>query len=123
MNFKTGKFLLELQSDPIVTQLYATGDATGSGWTNSPPPSQMFTRVTNGLFRITLPFTSGKLYKFLSTLGAWQPQFGGTSSTGGALGANYGGSSDPAAIPTPALAGNYMIEVNFLNNTYTVVKQ
>jgi starch-binding outer membrane protein SusE/F len=50
----------------------------------------------------------------LSISGQWQPQFGGSSATGGG--------NDPDAIPTPAIAGNYKINVNFHKNKYTVTK-
>jgi starch-binding outer membrane protein SusE/F len=107
---------------PPTGELYITGDATASSWTNSPPAAQKFTKLSNTLYEITVPLTSGKFYKFLSTLGQWQPQYGGTSATGGDMGYNMGGGSDPDAIPTPSVAGNYKITVNFKTGKYTVVK-
>jgi hypothetical protein len=76
--------------------------------------------LSSGVFEITIALQPGLLYKFLDTNGQWQPQFGGTSATGGTLGSNYGGGNDPDAIPTPAVAGNYKIVVNFITGTYTV---
>ena len=122
VNFQTGKFSLTPVANDLPSQLYITGDATPDGWTNSPSAAQKFTQLTNGVFEITMAFTPGKFYKFLSSPGNWQPQFGGSSATGGTLGANYGGGNDPDAIPTSAAAGNYKIQVNFLTNSYTVTK-
>ena len=120
VDFQTGKFTVTSVANAMPSDLYITGDATAGGWVNNPPANQKFTRISNAVYEITVPFVSGKFYKFLSSSGNWQPQFGGSSSTGGTLGANYGGGNDPASIPTPAAAGNYKITVNFLTNTYTV---
>ncbi len=122
-DFQTGKFTVTKVDNGAPTELYITGDATPGGWVNNPPePSQKFTALSNGLFELTIHFNASGAYKFLSTSGAWQPQFGGSSATGGALGANWGGGNDPDAIPAPADAGDYKIRVNYLDNTYTVTK-
>ncbi|MEO7444881.1 MAG: SusE domain-containing protein [Ferruginibacter sp.] len=128
-NFQRGSFTVTKTNNPLGDELYITGDATTGGWVNNPPAPQKFTAISNGVFEITMAFTPGKYYKFLNTSGQWQPQFGGNSATGGDLFANYGSGSDPDAVPTPAVAGNYKITVNFLNDglnnrvgTYTVVK-
>ncbi len=116
---------------PPTNELYITGDGTPSGWTNSPPAAQKATPVLASLtqsgytsFTITMALTPGKYYKFLSTLGAWQPQYGGKDANGGDLGYNMGlpGQSDPDAIPTPATSGTYKITLNFRTGKYTVEK-
>jgi len=108
---------------PPTGDLYITGDATPSSWTNNPPASQKCTKLSLTEYTITMNFVSGKFYKFLSTLTQWQPQYGGSSATGGDFSANMGGGSDPDAIPTPALAGSYKVTLNFVTGKYTVVKQ
>jgi len=122
LDFQKGTFVVTPFGNPLPQDLYITGDATAAGWVNNPPANQKFTRLNSAVYEITMAFVSGKQYKFLSSSGNWQPQFGGSSATGGVLGANYGSGSDPAAISTPAIAGNYKITVDFLNNQYTVVK-
>ena len=123
MNFQPGKYTISsFGSNALAQDLYITGDGTPSNWTNTPPASQKFTRLNSVEYEITMNFVPGFAYKFLSTSGFWQPQFGGSSATGGTMGANYGGGSDPSNIPTPAVAGTYKIRVNFLTNTYTVTK-
>lgn len=107
---------------PPTGELYITGSATPSDWTNSPPSAQKCVKVSNTEYHITMAFVPGKEYKFLSTLGQWQPQYGGGSATGGDFGANMGGGNDPAAMPTPSLAGNYKVTLNFKTGKYTVVK-
>ena len=121
-DFQLGKFTVTPFANALAQDLYITGDATPSNWTNAPPAGQKFTRLNNGEYEITMAFVPGKNYKFLSVSGQWQPQFGGSSATGGNLGANYGGGSDPDGVPTPAVAGNYKIRVNFVSNKYTVTK-
>lgn len=122
-DFQIGKYTVTKVDNPMTENLYITGDATPSGWTNSPGAAQKMTMVSNGVFEITMALVPGKLYKFLNTDAQWQPQFGGSSASGGDLGANYGGGGDPAAVPTPALAGNYKIRVNFVTNKYEVIPQ
>jgi starch-binding outer membrane protein SusE/F len=109
---------------PPTGELYITGNAVASDWTNTPPASQKFTKVSNTLYTITIALKGSAQIKFLSTQGAWQPQYGGKSSTGGDLLYNMGlpGQSDPDAIPTDA-AGTYKITVNFKTGRYTVEKQ
>ena len=121
-DFQAGKFTVTSVANPLPQELYTTGDATAGGWTNTPPANQKLTRLNSVVHEITMSLVSGKFYKFLSSSGNWQPQFGGNSATGGSLGANYGGGSDPAAIPTPTVAGDYKVQVNFATQTYTVTK-
>jgi starch-binding outer membrane protein SusE/F len=122
IDFQTGKYTAKKLDNALGSGLYITGNATPSDWTNAPPAAQKFTQTTNGVFEITMAFVPGQYYKFLSSSGNWQPQFGGNSATGGTLGANYGGGNDPDAVPTPAAAGNYKITVNFITGVYTVTK-
>ncbi len=123
MNFQTGTFTISsFGTNALPQELYILGDATVGGWNNAPPAAQKFTRLNSAEYEITIAFVPGKAYKFISSFGNWAPQFGGPSATGGTLGANWGGGSDPDAVPTPAVAGNYKINVNFLLNTYTVTK-
>lgn len=108
---------------PPSGELYITGSAMPSDWTNSPPLAQKCVKVSNTEYYITVALASGGQYKFLSTLGAWQPQYGGSSATGGDIGYNMGGGTDPDAIPTPSVAGTYKITLNFKTGKYSVVKQ
>lgn len=108
---------------PPTGDLYITGDGTPSSWTNNPPSAQKCTKLSLTEYTITMSFVSGKFYKFLSTLNQWQPQYGGKEANGGDFSANMGGGSDPDAIPTPSVAGNYKITLNFVTGKYTVVKQ
>jgi len=108
---------------PATNELYITGDGTPSGWTNNPPSTQKATRVDKGLYYIVMDFVPGFFYKFLSNPNQWQPQYGGNSATGGNIGLNDGSTSDPDAIPTPAVAGTYKVTLNFRTGKYTVEKQ
>lgn len=119
------KFSVTPFQDPskLPPDLFITGDGTPSGWTNTPPNTQKFTYLGGKKYEILMDFVPGKLYKFLTKFGAWQPQYGSASATGGALGVNDGTTSDPPAVPTPAVAGTYKITVNLGNSTFTVEKQ
>jgi len=108
---------------PPTGELYITGSACPSDWTNNPPVAQKCTKVNVSTYYIIFTFAPGKQYKFLSTLNAWQPQYGGPSATGGTLGYNMGGGNDPDAIPTPASAGTYKVTLDFKLGKYTVEHQ
>lgn len=122
LDFQTGKYTVTAYGNPLSQDLYITGDATTAGWVNNPPANQKFTRINSSVYQITMSFTPGKSYKFLGTSGSWAPQFGGSSATGSILGANYGSGTDPDAVPTPATAGTYKVNVNFFTNAYTVTQ-
>jgi starch-binding outer membrane protein SusE/F len=117
---------------PPTNELYITGSAAVSDWTNNPPanqkaigdPASMTSTGKFTIFSITQSFVPGKEYKFLSNLGAWQPQYGSKDKgkTGGELAVNLGSGSDPDAIPTPDAAGTYKVTLNFKKGTYTVEK-
>lgn len=122
MSFQTGTFTISsFGTNALPQTLYILGDGTVGGWNNAPPAAQQFTRLNSCEYEITVPFVPGKYYKFISSFGNWQPQFGAIL-TGGIFGSNYGGGSDPDAVPTPAVAGDYKIVVNFLLGTYTVTR-
>ena len=114
---------------PPTGQLYITGSAVASDWTNNPPASQKFTKVSNVEYYIIVPLVADKEYKFLSTPNNWQPQYGTTNATGtqlgGTMGFNMGlpGQSDPASIKSPGTGGNYKITANFKTGEYKVEKQ
>ncbi|MFM2387494.1 MAG: hypothetical protein RL660_2251 [Bacteroidota bacterium] len=100
--------------------LYIVGDGTQEGWTNTPSGAQQFTQVSSNVFEYEGSFVSGKLVKFLSVIGAWQPQYGVVKDKPGTLGyAAAAGAPEPDAIPTPATDGNYKLTVDFYNGTYS----
>jgi len=125
-NLYSDTMALNVTPYSVDPDLWITGDATPSGWTNTPPATQKFTydRPSNSFnLTIALPAT-GTLegYKFLTISGAWQPQWGGAPATGGTISENPGGGSDPAAIKAPAVAGNYKLTVSLANKTFAIVK-
>ena len=118
-DFQLGKYQVTAFPNTPPQELYVTGnvESFANAWVNNPPMAQKFTRLNSAEYEITLAMTPGKVFKFLSNFGNWQPQFGAGPSTG-FLGANYGGGSDPGTIDTPATAGNYKITINFYTGTY-----
>ncbi|WP_447640440.1 MULTISPECIES: SusE domain-containing protein [Chitinophagaceae] len=123
VNFQNNTYTVTpLATNPIPASLFIVGDATPGGWTNPvPTPSQQFTQVSNGEYQLTLALTGGKSYLLLPTNGLWDHKFGGTSATGGTLLAD---DAVPGSnTPSPASDGTYLIDVNFLANTYTVTQK
>lgn len=125
---------LDPSKKPI--DLYITGSATPSGWTNTPPESQKFTLVGNKMYEIVMTFSPNEPvysheYKFLTDQGKWQPQYGTltrgingltTENKWTPLGLNPGGGSDPAEVFTPNEAGTYKITVNLKVPEFKVEK-
>lgn len=123
VDFVKGTYTVtSITTNPIPANLYIVGDATAGGWTNPVPvPSQQFTQVSNGEFQITVPLLSTGSYLFLPVNGDWSNKYGGSSAVGGTL--FYDSAVPNANTPHPAVAGNYLIDVNILASTYTLTKQ
>ncbi|MEO9022290.1 MAG: SusE domain-containing protein [Ginsengibacter sp.] len=114
----------------IDPDLWVVGDATTAGWTNTPPASQKlaYDRASK-TFSITMALSGGSSiegFKFLTTSGAWQPQWGvpNTSVSPGTLGTfalavNPGNASDPNAIKVPS-NGTYTLVVDLINKKVTI---
>lgn len=113
---------------PPTGELYITGSATASDWTNTPPESQKCEKISNVEYSIVVHFDPNLQYKFLSIQNQWQPQYGivkpGSDASSGTIGYNFGlpGQSDPDAFPTPDEAGTYTVDLNFKTGKYTVTK-
>ena len=100
--------------------IYALGDGTTAGWDNT-AAVKIVQSASPGVYVGNLDLLSAKSMKFISTLGAWQPQWGqATGAAVGVLGVNLGGGSDPDAILTPATADKYKVTVDLGNMTYKI---
>jgi starch-binding outer membrane protein SusE/F len=125
LDFQGGKFTVTPYSNVLPDSLFMVGDATPGGWTNPVPvPSQQFTRMNSSLFEITVPITGGKQYLMLPVNGSWTHKFSvaDNSIPGLAAGGNFGYDLS-SNFPGPSADGSYKIDVDFLNYTFTVVKQ
>lgn len=112
---------------PANGQLFVVGDGTSTGWNNNPGTPEFATKVSKGLYIDTITLAPGKYFKFLTTTGLWQPQYGVVKGKGdaneGDIGLNNqtpGFDFDPEAIPTPSAAGDYIVTLNFTTGKYTV---
>jgi hypothetical protein len=106
----------------IPTSLFLVGDATAGAWADPVPvPSQQFTQVSSGEFKIIIPLLGSGSYLFLPVnTGSYNIKYGGASATGGPLLEN--GTVPGSNTPNPGAAGTYTIDVNFFSNTYKVSK-
>ncbi|NTS40581.1 SusE domain-containing protein [Flavisolibacter sp. BT320] len=123
VNFATNSYTVTPYTGPA--NLYIVGDATPGGWDNPVPvPSQQFTKAGNAVFELTTTLTAGKSYVFLPTNGSWDHKYGGTTdgtaANGGSLLAD--GDVPGSNTPAPGTTGTYKITVNFISNTYKLVK-
>jgi hypothetical protein len=128
IDFITGKYTVTAVTAPAdipPATLFIVGDATPGGWTNPVPvPSQQFTRKTNAGFEITLPLTAAKNYLLLPVnTNNWDHKYAVVDKTkpeareAGTLVVDGG-----QDFPSPAVDGNYKIEVEFVTKTYKVTK-
>lgn len=125
VDFQAGKFTVTpyTQQHGLPTELYMVGDATPGEWNNPVPvPSQKFTRLTSTQFELTLPLTGGKKYLFLPENGSWGKKFG---DDGSASNTKLAGTFKPEGgdFIAPDASGTYKITVDFINNSYKLVKQ
>jgi hypothetical protein len=110
----------DVQFMTFPSAIYALGDGTAAGWDNT-QAVKIDQSATSGVYVGMLTLSAAKSMKFILTLGSWQPQWGqATGAALGTLGVNLGSGSDPDAITTPAMAGNYKVTVDLSKMTYKV---
>jgi len=128
VSFQTGTFTVTPYSNGNFTgDLWIIGDATPENpqWANDSTDlanaGQHFTQMNSVDFQLTIQLNSTGSYLFLPVAGDWSHKYGGASATGGPLLAD--GNVPGSNTPPPATAGNYLIDVNFLSDTYSVTPQ
>jgi hypothetical protein len=124
-DFQTGKFSVTpfTQEHGLPTELYLVGDATPGGWNNPVPvPSQRFTRLTSTRFELpSVALTAGRKFLLLPENGSWGKKFGDDGSSGNT---KTQGTFRPEGgdFSSPDASGNYKITIDFLNNSYSLVR-
>ncbi len=108
---------------PASGELYITGNAVASDWTNSPPANQKFTKVSPTLFQLTIALIGGNSYTFLPTYGSWNDKY--SIATKNDPNEVNGGDFQWQGndILAPAASGTYLIVVDFQRGKFTVTKQ
>jgi starch-binding outer membrane protein SusE/F len=111
---------------PANGNLWITGDAAPSGWSNplggAAETAQKFTKVSTSLYELTIALPGGGNYKLLQDNGNWGTQYhmltGGTWESG-----SFEMRDADPGFPGPPTAGTYKFSFNFKTGRYTVVKQ
>lgn len=104
--------------------IYILGDGTEAGWDNE--AAIAMNPQGDGVFidTVFLDPGAGEFMKFISVLGSWAPQWGtdetGTSEEGPLVYRPTEDVEDPPAIPIPDVAGDYIVEADTVNLTYTI---
>ncbi len=124
LDFQTGKYAVTpfTQQHGLPQNLFIVGGATPGGWNNPVPvPSQKFTRLNSSQFEITVALKAGEKYLLLPENGNWGMKFG---DDGSASNSKLAGKFKPEGgdMSAPDVTGNYKITVDFLTNTYKLVK-
>jgi len=126
VNFQTGKFTVTefTQQHGLPSELFIVGSATPGNWDNPVPlPSQQFIRLNSTRFELaSIALGDNKEYLLLPENGNWGKKFGVTDNTVANI--KLGGTLVPEGqnIPSPETAGNYKITVDFIDNSYKLVK-
>ena len=110
---------------PVNGDLWITGDAVTSGWSNplgSPfVVSQKFTKTSNVIYELTISMPGGGGYKLLQDNGNWATQYHMLAGGTWAGGSFEKRDADPQ-FPGPLSAGTYKITVNFKTGKFTVTQ-
>lgn len=125
LDFQSGKFTAKPYIGQLPDNLFMVGDATPGGWSNPVPvPTQQFTRLNSSEFQLILPLKGSKNYLFLPVNGDWGHKYAVADNSipglanGGSFGYDLNGN-----FPGPTADGTYKINVQFVNNSFTVIKQ
>lgn len=108
---------------PASGELYITGSAVASSWTNSPPANQKFTKLSTTLYELTIPLIGGQSYTFLPTFGSWNDKYSIAikNNPDAVNGGDFQWQGED--ILAPAASGTYKISVDFQRGKFTVTKQ
>ncbi len=118
-----------------IAPIYMLGGATTAGWSNNSGNIVAYYQPSSGA---DSTFTavdylkpngvdgSDGLVKFVRYIGMWAPQWGcdgaGTWASGNLVLRPTESVPDPAAIPAPDVAGDYLVSADIVNLKYTMVK-
>ena len=109
---------------PIPTQgnLWITGDAVASGrWTNRPPDTQKFKRVSATIYELVIEMNDFGNYKLIQNQGDWETQYRWLEGNWES-GLFELKNEDPGFVSPPE-KGMYKLTFNFLTGTYSLTKQ
>ena len=102
--------------------LYLLGDASDAGWDNNTTLEAPY--MSSGKYGIAAHLQADKYYKFIKTQGQWAPMWGtddaGTTTGGNLVYRPTEDDTDPPAIPSPSVEGDYRIDVDITELTYSV---
>jgi starch-binding outer membrane protein SusE/F len=105
--------------------VYLLGGATTVGWDNN--AALPMVKTGDGKYTITTTLNPGDYWKIIDERGMWAPQWGtdanGTADGGVLVLRPDENTTDPPAIPSPATAGTFKIDIDIVNLTYTVTPQ
>ena len=111
---------------PVPAKLYITGAATPGNWMGGGDPeliSQRFTKVSSSEFELaSLAINPNQGFLFVPVYGDWSNKYG---YTGAGLANNVNGDDfmpNGNDFKSPAVSGNYKINVSFKTGKYTFTK-
>lgn len=106
---------------PAEGNLWITGSAVPSNWTEFPPDSQKFTQLSATVYELTTEMIGRGAYKLLQEQGVWSTQYRWLEGTWDS-GKFELKDADPGFLSPPE-QGTYKITIDFLEGTYKLEKQ
>jgi starch-binding outer membrane protein SusE/F len=111
---------------PVPAKLFITGGATPAGWMGGGDPelaSQQFTKISTSEFELaSIALKANEGFLFVPVYGNWSNKYGfiGANLTNNVNGDEF--KPEGGDLKSPALAGNYRINVSFKTGKYTLTK-
>jgi hypothetical protein len=108
---------------PASGKLVLVGNGSPGGWDNNANNAQVFTKVSNTLYELTINLVANGSVLFLPVPGSWDVKYGwdGSNNANNVNGDKLSlGGGD---IKVPATAGRYKISVNFQSGRFSFTPQ
>lgn len=108
---------------PASGKLVLVGSGSPGGWDNNASNPQVFTKVSNTLYELTINLVGNGSVLFLPVPGSWDIKYGWDGSNNGN---NVNGDKlalGGGDIKVPATSGKYKITVNFQTGRFTITPQ
>ncbi len=105
---------------PTSGRLVMVGSATPGGWDNNANNAQVFTRVSNTLYEITIQLTGGGSCLFLPVAGSWDDKYGWDGANNGNTPSGDRLRRGGGDIIVPAASGRYKVTVNFQTGFFSI---
>ncbi len=123
INAVTDSYTFTVNPAGAAPEMFMLGDGCAAGWDNE--TALPMSKVSDGVYTLTTTLNgTGTFIKFITTFGQWAPMYGtdenATSTSGNLVYRETESDPDPANIPAPEAAGDFVVTMNINDMTYTI---